>query len=117
LPVVNVPPPGALVPSRPKPKTVPLPEDVRANRFAFAALARAAARIARAHQGQRHPALVATAYQLAELIDRRMLRESDVRAALISAARMAGIDEAGPGRDAEREASAVLAWALQHRRR
>lgn len=110
--VVNVPPSSALIrPSRPTPKPIPFPSDLRANRYAFAALASAATHIARARQGSRHPALVSEACRLVRLIDRRLLYESDCKAALVSALRMAGVES--EGRDAETEA--VLAWALAHR--
>jgi hypothetical protein len=111
---VSVPPSAALTPpQRPAPKPIPTSNELRANSYAFAALARATARIARARPGSRHPAAVGAAYQLVPLIDRGLLHENDCRTALANALRMAGVES--ERRDAETEAATVLAWALAHR--
>jgi hypothetical protein len=56
--VITVPPPAELMPPpRPKPPSPPRPNDLRANRYAFAVLSAAATRVMRA-QGRCHVALV-----------------------------------------------------------
>jgi hypothetical protein len=113
--LVPVPAPHQLKPPPPPPpKPLPRRDDTRAASFAFAALTTAAARIARAGEGQRHPTLMVEACRLARLIDARLLSTSEVRDVLTGAARAAGLD--GAGRNAAAETERALGWALNHNR-
>jgi hypothetical protein len=106
---VPVPPASSLAAP---PRTPIRPETVdacRTARYGFAALTRAATRVARAVDGTRHPTLLAEARGLAGLVSRRLLSERTVVDALAGAAEMAGLPEA--------EATSIIAWALAHPRK
>jgi hypothetical protein len=76
-----------------------------ANRYARAALVRAADRILRADK--RHPAIVAECCSLARLVHAGMLAEGDLRAVIERAAQAAGKDDID-------EISSCIAWGLAH---
>lgn len=107
MPEVSAPSPEALAPPPPRPPA-PLPhrDDTRAQRYAFAALAGAAARVSQAGEGNRHPTLVAQARSLQRLVTAGLVSPAEVEQVLGDA-----IELAGKGRD---EASAVIAWAVSH---
>jgi hypothetical protein len=90
---------------------LPTSADVQANRCAFSALSSAATRIAR-EQGQCHVVLVSEAVRLARLINRRLVSERDVQAALVGAVRMSRASQPQRDKEAEPEVEKVLAWAL-----
>jgi hypothetical protein len=102
---VPVPPASALMPPRRAPAAV-IGEAARTGRYGFAALASATARVARAAAGTRHATLLAEACGLGRLVEAGALTSRDVTVALSGAAEMAGLDD--------REATAVIGWALVH---
>ncbi len=105
LEAVTVPPLSALMPSR-KPAAGVIRETTRTGRYGFAALVSATARVARATDGTRHATLLAEARGLGRLVETGALTPRDVTVALSGAAGMAGLDD--------REAAAVIGWALVH---
>jgi hypothetical protein len=102
---VTVPRAPALMPPR-KPTAAALGEISRTRRYGFAALVSATARVARAAAGTRHATLLAEARGLGRLVESGALTPRDVTVALCGAAGMAGLDD--------REAAAILSWALAH---
>jgi hypothetical protein len=102
---VSVPPASALMPQRQPPGAV-IGEIARTGRYGFAALTSATVRVARAAAGARHSTLLAEARGLGRLVESGALTPRDVTVALSGAAGMAGLDD--------REAGAVIGWALVH---
>lgn len=84
-----------------------LPSGIMAGRYATTALARAAAAVARASEGDRHPTAVAEAWGLARLVARGLLSADDVARTMDGALRMAGKP---PG-----EGVKIAAWAVAQR--
>ena len=78
------------------------------SRYSAAALNRATARVARAHEGDRHSTLLTEARGLTLLVGRRVLTERAVAVALTGAAELAGLPS--------EEAADLIAWALAHPR-
>lgn len=107
-PMVPTPSPAALAPSRrPAPAGVPVATAAGASRYALAALTRAAARVASAGIGGRHPAALAGAWGLAPLVRAGLLSEGEVKRALGDAIQHVGKDRS--------EADEIVAWALANR--
>jgi hypothetical protein len=102
---VGVPAASELMPPRQPPAAV-IGETATAGRYGFAALVSATARVARATDGTRHATLLAEARGLVRLVESGALTPHDVTVALSGAAGMAGL--------ADREAAAVIGWALVH---
>jgi hypothetical protein len=112
--IVAVPSPTALIPpARRKPTPPPTRADTRANRYAFRVLSSAVTRIAGA-QGRCHLTLVSEALRLSRLINRGLLSESDVRAALTGAVRMGRTNQPARDDEAPPEVEKVVAWTLAH---
>ncbi|MCF3947755.1 hypothetical protein [Acidiphilium iwatense] len=107
VPHVEPPSAAALAPLPPKP-TAPLPQpgDAKADRYAWAALRNAAARVASSGEGDRHPTIFREARSLARFIAAGLLSRQAVMQTLETAAQCAGKPQG--------EASAVLAWAIAH---
>ncbi len=101
---VNVAPPSAGALALPPPRVLPVPEAVGAGFYALAALAGAAAKVARAPERTRHPALLAEAMRLAGLVKGGLLGADAVRRALARAAQDCGLPDV--------EAGSVIDWAL-----
>lgn len=100
---VQVPPPDTLRPPPPRPQTpLPQPGDIRASRYAFAALISAAARVGQAAVGQRHTTVLGEGRGLARFVDAGLLAERDVIAVLRSTDLP------------EDEVTSLIAWALKH---
>jgi len=78
----------------------------KTSRHSFAALSRAAVRIAQAAEGTRHSTLVAAACRLADLVSVGCLSAQDVSSVLIIAA-----GKVGTPAD---EAQSIIDWALSH---
>ena len=95
---------GALVP--PPPRPLPEAHGSGAGPYALAALAGAVSRVCGAPERTRHPALLAEARRLARLVDADLLGADAVRQALKGAARQCGLPD--------KEADAVIDWALLH---
>jgi hypothetical protein len=108
-PVVEVPAPHLLAPPprrvlpTPQPATTTLPSA----RYGAAALARAAATIARQGEGSRHETAVAEAWGLARLAKAGAVTASDVTRVIEGALRQAGKPDG--------EGEAIAAWALAQR--
>lgn len=106
-PHVEPPSAAALAPPLPKPPApLPKPGDARADRYAWAALRNAAARIASSGEGDRHPTILREGRSLARFIAAGLLTKQTVMQTLETAAQGAGKPQG--------EASAVLAWATAH---
>jgi hypothetical protein len=102
-PVVTVPSAAALAPPQ-RAETAPIVlHHSHVNRYARAALVKAADRVMRADK--RHPAIIAEARGLARLVKAGMLPENDLRTVLIAAARSAGKDDTA-------EVEKCIAWGL-----
>ena len=93
---------GALAPLPPRP--LPVPGAGGAGFYAIAALAGAAAKVARAPERTRHPALLGEAMRLAGLVKDGLLGADAVRRALARAAQDCGLPDV--------EAGSVIDWAL-----
>lgn len=74
--------------------------------YALAALAGSVSRVSHAPEQTRHPTLLTEARRLARLVDADLLHAADVRRALERAAEQCGLPD--------REAGAVISWALLH---
>lgn len=109
-PEVSAPSSEALAPPPPAPPAPPAPpprrDDTRAQRYAFAALAGAAARVSQACEGNHHPTLIAQARSLQRLVAARLISSAEVEQVLGDAIELAGKERL--------EASAVIAWATDH---
>ncbi len=106
-PLVPIPSPAALAPPPPRP-VVPVmrPTEAGAQKYGYAALTAASARVAHAPVNSRHATLVTQARGLARLVAAGLLSRTEVDRCLGDA-----ITQAGKTRD---EASAVLAWAMEN---
>jgi hypothetical protein len=105
--LVEAPPPEALAPPpAPPPVPLPAPGNARAERYAIAALSRAAAAVASAPVDSRHLTCRSQARGLARLVAAGLLAESDVVAVMDAALQQAG-KQAGEG-------AKVAAWAIAH---
>ena len=104
---VAVPSPPDLIPPAPKPPPpLPRPTDSGAGRYAFAALANAAARVQRASVGDRHKTLLREAAGLARFIHAGLLSSGDVSGTLHGAGASAG--------KPEKEIARIVRWAMDH---
>jgi hypothetical protein len=92
-------------PPRPK-RELPKASEGSANRFAWAALRNATARIRQADVGRRHDTILHETLALARFVSAGLLSRSDVTTAVHGAG-----DEAGKP---EAEIEAVIAWAFDH---
>lgn len=104
---VNVPPPETLAPP-PPPEAQRSSIDIReatAHRYVRKALERAAANIATATEGNRHPLIVAEACRLARFVEHGWLTASDLADIVRAAAQQAGKDDKG-------ELDAAIAYGL-----
>ena len=105
-PPVPVPDAAALAPPPPPPpRPLPRPADTRVSRYAYAALAQAAARV-RGAEGTRHTCAVTQAMGLERLVRAGLLTETAVAHALAGAL--------GEGRADPDEAAKLTKWALAH---
>jgi hypothetical protein len=105
--VVAAPGASALAPPRRPPLSLSPPAAERGSRYALVALARAAARVAGAAEGNRHAAAKSAAWGLAGLVRAGLLTEAEVSRTIGSAIAAAGKDPA--------EGEAIAAWAMAHR--
>jgi hypothetical protein len=106
-PVVDVPSPAALAPP-PRPASAPPPSHAAGgSRYASAALARGAARVASAAVDSRHATAVAEARSLARLVNAGLLTGGEVTNAIGWAIQQAGKSRA--------EGEAIVAWAIAQR--
>lgn len=98
-------PPSLAIPT-PRARWVPSRNHAEAGPYALAALAGAASRLASVGEGNRHPTLLTEARNLARLVDAGLLAAGDVRRTLARAAERCDLPE--------KEADAVIGWALAH---
>lgn len=104
---VVTPSPASLTPPPPRPpRSLPGAADANAARYAFAALRNAAARVAAAGNGDRHPTVLREAGALARFVRAGLLTAAVVKQALEDAAQQVGKPEG--------EAASVVDWALDH---
>lgn len=103
---VAVPHAAALAAPLRMPASPIVPRAGSSDRYAFAALRNAVARVATSGIGNRHATVMAEARQLARFVDANLLTASEVRSAITSAA-----EQAGKPRD---EITALLDWAFAH---
>lgn len=106
-PGVVTPSPASLTPPPPRPpRPLPATADDNAARYAFAALRNAAARVAAASKGDRHPTVLREAGALSRFVHAKLLTASAVKQALEDAAQQVGKPQG--------EAADVVDWALDH---